>query len=93
MGGHRDNPAGIRRARRLKGERAGSHSIRVNQQWRICFRWTAVREIYAAAHVAGVAYSTRAPTGEWSSAIALADLAPLSSTEFEVARAADWLRP
>jgi hypothetical protein len=52
-----------------------------------------VREIYAAAHVAGVAYSTRAPTGEWSSAIALADLAPLSSAEFEAARAASWLRP
>lgn len=48
-----------------------------------------VREVYAAGHVAGVAYSTRAPTGEWSSAIALADLAPLSSAEFEAARAAD----
>ena len=23
----------------LKGERAGQHSIRVNDQWRICFRW------------------------------------------------------
>ncbi len=23
----------------LKGDRAGKHSIRVNQQWRICFRW------------------------------------------------------
>ena len=23
----------------LKGDRAGRHSIRVNQQWRICFRW------------------------------------------------------
>jgi proteic killer suppression protein len=23
----------------LKGERAGQHSIRVNNQWRICFRW------------------------------------------------------
>ncbi len=23
----------------LKGNRAGQHSIRVNQQWRICFRW------------------------------------------------------
>jgi toxin HigB-1 len=25
----------------LKGERAGSHSIRVNDQWRIVFRWEA----------------------------------------------------
>ncbi|MGQ0564711.1 MAG: type II toxin-antitoxin system RelE/ParE family toxin [Gemmobacter sp.] len=25
----------------LKGDRAGQHSIRVNDQWRICFRWTA----------------------------------------------------
>src|SRR5699024_7126684 len=25
----------------LKGDRAGQHSIRVNQQWRICFVWTA----------------------------------------------------
>ena len=23
----------------LKGDRAGRHSIRVNDQWRICFRW------------------------------------------------------
>jgi proteic killer suppression protein len=25
----------------LKGARAGQHSIRVNDQFRICFRWTA----------------------------------------------------
>jgi len=25
----------------LKGSRAGQHSIRVNDQWRICFVWTA----------------------------------------------------
>ena len=24
----------------LSGDRAGQHSIRVNQQWRICFVWT-----------------------------------------------------
>ncbi len=24
----------------LKGDRAGRHSIRINDQWRICFRWT-----------------------------------------------------
>lgn len=24
----------------LKGSRAGQHSIRINDQWRICFRWT-----------------------------------------------------
>jgi proteic killer suppression protein len=23
----------------LKGRRAGQHSIRVNEQWRLCFRW------------------------------------------------------
>ena len=23
----------------LKGERSGQHSIRVNDQWRICFEW------------------------------------------------------
>lgn len=23
----------------LKGNRAGQHSIRINDQWRICFRW------------------------------------------------------
>jgi proteic killer suppression protein len=23
----------------LKSDRAGQHSIRVNQQWRVCFRW------------------------------------------------------
>ncbi|WP_085510496.1 type II toxin-antitoxin system RelE/ParE family toxin [Plantibacter flavus] len=25
----------------LKGDRAGQHSIRINDQWRICFVWTA----------------------------------------------------
>jgi toxin HigB-1 len=25
----------------LKGSRSGQHSIRINEQWRICFRWTA----------------------------------------------------
>ena len=24
----------------LKGDRAGQHSIRINDQWRICFVWT-----------------------------------------------------
>ncbi len=24
----------------LKGKRQGQHSIRVNDQWRICFRWS-----------------------------------------------------
>jgi len=25
----------------LVGDRAGQHSIRINQQWRVCFVWTA----------------------------------------------------
>ena len=24
----------------LRGDRAGSYSIRINDQWRLCFRWT-----------------------------------------------------
>lgn len=24
----------------LKDDRKGQHSIRINQQWRVCFRWT-----------------------------------------------------
>ena len=24
----------------LKGDRVGQHSVRINRQWRICFRWT-----------------------------------------------------
>jgi len=28
------------RLEKLKGNRAGSYSVRINQQWRICFRWT-----------------------------------------------------
>jgi toxin HigB-1 len=28
------------RLEKLAGDRAGRYSIRVNQQWRICFRWT-----------------------------------------------------
>lgn len=27
------------RLEKLKGNRAGQHSIRINSQWRICFRW------------------------------------------------------
>lgn len=28
------------RLEKLKGNRNGQHSIRINDQWRICFRWT-----------------------------------------------------
>lgn len=28
------------RLEKLKGDRAGAYSVRVNDQWRICFRWT-----------------------------------------------------
>ena len=33
--------AGLRsnRLESLSGDRAGQHSIRINSQWRICFRW------------------------------------------------------
>lgn len=27
------------RLERLRGDRAGQHSIRINDQWRVCFRW------------------------------------------------------
>ncbi len=27
------------RLERLRGDRAGQYSIRINRQWRICFRW------------------------------------------------------
>ncbi|TAJ08325.1 MAG: excinuclease ABC subunit A [Nitrospirae bacterium] len=27
------------RLERLKGDRSGQHSIRINDQWRICFAW------------------------------------------------------
>lgn len=29
------------RLERLKGRRKGQHSIRINDQWRLCFVWTA----------------------------------------------------
>ena len=29
------------RLEKLKGDRAGHHSIRINDQWRICFVWRA----------------------------------------------------
>lgn len=29
------------RLEKLAGDRDGQHSIRINRQWRICFRWTA----------------------------------------------------
>jgi len=28
------------RLEKLRGDREGQHSIRINQQWRICFAWT-----------------------------------------------------
>jgi toxin HigB-1 len=28
------------RLEKLAGDRAGQHSIRINRQWRICFRWS-----------------------------------------------------
>lgn len=28
------------RLEKMSGDRAGQHSIRINKQWRICFRWT-----------------------------------------------------
>ena len=33
-----ENPPG-NRLERLKGRRAGQHSIRANDQYRLCFRW------------------------------------------------------
>jgi proteic killer suppression protein len=38
LGAPRIPPAN--RLETLKGDRMGQHSIRVNDQWRICFRWT-----------------------------------------------------
>jgi proteic killer suppression protein len=32
------NPPG-NRLEELRGDRKGQHSVRVNDQWRICFRW------------------------------------------------------
>lgn len=29
------------RLEKLEGDRSGQHSIRINDQWRICFRWQA----------------------------------------------------
>ncbi|MDZ7845238.1 MAG: type II toxin-antitoxin system RelE/ParE family toxin [Anaerolineales bacterium] len=28
------------RLEKLRGDRAGQHSIRIDQQWRICFEWS-----------------------------------------------------
>jgi len=28
------------RVEALKGDRSGQYSIRINDQWRVCFRWT-----------------------------------------------------
>ena len=28
------------RLEKLRGDRAGQHSIRINQQWRLCFEWS-----------------------------------------------------
>ena len=28
------------RLEKLKGDRTGQYSIRINQQWRICFKWS-----------------------------------------------------
>ena len=28
------------RLEKLRGRRTGQHSIRINDQWRVCFRWS-----------------------------------------------------
>lgn len=28
-----------KRLEKLKGDREGQHSIRINEQWRVCFEW------------------------------------------------------
>jgi toxin HigB-1 len=35
------------RLEKLSGDRAGQHSIRINDQWRICFKWkeTAAQDV------------------------------------------------
>jgi len=33
------DPRTVKCREALKGNRAGQHSIRVNDQWRVCFRW------------------------------------------------------
>jgi Plasmid maintenance system killer protein len=33
------SPRGTR-LEKLSGDRTGQHSIRINKEWRICFRWT-----------------------------------------------------
>jgi len=35
------SPAG-NRLEALRGDRAGQYSVRINDQWRVCFRWTDV---------------------------------------------------
>jgi len=42
------------RLEKLKGDRAGQYSIRINDQWRICFAWVANK----ARHVAIVDYNS-----------------------------------
>ena len=34
------SPSG-NRLEQLRGDRKGQHSVRINQQYRVCFRWTA----------------------------------------------------
>jgi proteic killer suppression protein len=29
----------VNRLEQLKGDRKGQHSIRINEQWRVCFSW------------------------------------------------------
>lgn len=35
------------RLEKLKGDRAGQYSIRINDQWRICFEWRADKAVNA----------------------------------------------
>jgi proteic killer suppression protein len=35
----RGEAAGVDRLEALRGKRSGQHSIRINDQWRICFVW------------------------------------------------------
>ena len=50
-----------------------------------------VGTIYAEGYVYGTAFSSRAPSGEFSGGIPLATLVSISQEEFEAARASGWL--
>jgi addiction module HigA family antidote len=81
------------RLEKLTGDRAGQHSIRINQQWRICFVWTDAEpedvEIVDYHEEEPVAENTIMPPVHPGEILLEEFLTPLGVSQYQLAKAVD----